>query len=437
VTRRFRSEVGFVPETRYDPQPPREPVVHVVIVGAGAIGMASALDLARRGVKVTVIDRGPVGGGCSYGNAGWLTPCFATPLPAPGVLSTSLGWLLDPDSPLYIEPSLDPAWFRWMARFILSARRAPFERGTKALLALSRFSLDAYAALDRELPGAFGFQQKGLLAVGQTREKLEGFSHEARAMAQRGVMIRILDPDQVRELEPAVRGPVAGGIYYPEEAHCEPLAAVETMAQAARKHGAVVETGVELIDFRATGTTIEALRTTRGWIEADRVVLATGSWTKALAVKIGLRVPVLGGKGYAVIVKSVDPAPRMPIKVIDRRIAITPRADSVRLAGTLQLVDGDESITSRRVDAIVNGSKTILNITEPPEIVEVWRGLRPCTPDGLPVIGVAPRHDNLVVATGHQMCGLHTAPGTGRLVADLITGEKPTFDPAPFRADRF
>jgi D-amino-acid dehydrogenase len=411
--------------------------VHVVIVGAGAIGMAAAADLARRGVRVTVLDRGPVGGGCSYGNAGWLTPCFATPLPAPGVLSASLRWLLDPDSPLYIEPSLDPEWFRWMTRFILSTRRAPFTRGTQALLALSRFSLSAYAALDQEFPGAFGFSRKGLLAVAQTREKLLGFTHEARAMERLGVTIRALDPAQVAELEPAVRGPVAGGIYYPDEAHCEPLAAVEAMARAARKHGAVVETGVELIDFDSRGTTIHALRTTRGRIDADRVVLATGSWTKTLARKLGLRVPVLGGKGYAVIVRSVDPPPRRPIKVIDRRIAITPRADGVRLAGTLQLVDGDESITARRVDAIVNGSKTVLNIPEPPEIVEVWRGLRPCTPDGLPVIGFAPGHDNLVLATGHQMCGLHTAPGTGRLVAELITGETPFVDPAPFRAGRF
>jgi D-amino-acid dehydrogenase len=146
---------------------------------------------------------------------------------------------------------------------------------------------------------------------------------------------------------------------------------------------------------------------------------------------------VLGGKGYAVIAKGIDPAPRLPIKVVDRRIAITPRADSVRLAGTLELVDGDESVTARRVEAIVQGSKTVLHIPEPPKIVEVWRGLRPCSPDGLPLIGFAPRYDNLVIATGHQMCGLHTAPGTGRLVGDLLTGASPTFDPAPFRVERF
>jgi D-amino-acid dehydrogenase len=411
--------------------------MHVTIVGAGAIGMASALDLARRGVAVTVLDRGEVGGGCSYGNAGWLTPCFATPLPAPGVLTGSLRWLLDPDSPLYIKPSLSPSWVRWMARFALSTNAAQFERGTRALLALSRFSLDAYAALDRDFPGTFGFSQKGLLMIARARETFDGACRDARAMAQRGVTIRILDPEQVAELEPAIRGRIAGGIYYPAEAHCEPLAAVVAMARAARERGAVVETGVEVFGFRTTGGRIDALRTTRGLIGVDRVVLATGSWSKQLARSMGLRVPVLGGKGYAVIVRSIDPAPRLPIKLVDHRIAITPRADSVRLAGTLELVDGDESVTARRVEAIVRGSKTILDISEPPEIVEVWRGLRPCTPDGLPLIGFAPGYRNLMLATGHQMCGLHTAPGTGRMVGDLLTGGTPSFDPAPFRADRF
>jgi D-amino-acid dehydrogenase len=411
--------------------------MHVTIVGAGAIGMAAALELARRGVAVTVVDRGAVGSGCSYGNAGWLTPGLAIPLPAPGVLTKSLGWLLDADSPLYIKPSIDPAWFRWMARFALSTTAAKFERGTVALLALSRFSLDAFAALDRQYPGSFAFSRTGLLAVAQHEAALAHFTHDARAMERRGVTIRVLGPNEVAEFEPAIRGPIAGGVFFPDEAHCEPLAAVETMARAAHEHGAGIETGVEVFGFLESSSRIAALRTSRGLLEVDRVVLATGSWSKELAKPLGLRVPVLGGKGYAVIAKGIDPAPRLPIKLVDRRIAVTPRAGSVRLAGTLELVDGDDRVTARRVDAIVQGSKTFLNIPEPPEIVEVWRGLRPCSPDGLPLIGFAPRHANLVVATGHQMCGLHTAPGTGRLVGDLLTGAPPTFDPAPFRVERF
>jgi len=411
--------------------------MRVVIVGAGIVGAASALDLARRGVEVTVLDRGAVGGGCSYGNAGWLTPCFAFPLPAPGVLTQSLRWLLDPESPLYIKPSLDPEWFRWLARFALSATEEKFERGMRALVPLSRFSLEAFAALDREFPSSFGFSPTGLLMVAETPEGFEGARHEASRIERHGVPAEVLDAGQVRALDPALEGSLAGGVFFPTAAHCEPLAAVETIARAARVAGARFESGVEVYGFETSGSRIRALLSTTGRIEADRFVLATGSWSKGLARSLGLRLPILGGKGYAVVVKAFDRSPQLPIKIVERRIAITPRDGSVRLAGTLELVDGDESITARRVEAIVRGSREFLNVPEAPEIVEVWRGLRPCSPDGLPLIGFAPGYENLVVATGHQMCGLHTAPGTGRLVADLLAGETPTFDPGPFRADRF
>ena len=411
--------------------------MRIVVIGAGAIGAAAALDLARRGAEVTVVDRGPVGGGCSYGNAGWLTPSLATPLPAPGVLTTSLRWLLDSDSPLYIRPSLHPAWLRWMARFALSTTRAKFERGTRALMELSRFSLDAYAALDREFPGSFGFSPTGLLMVALTRESLATAHHDAAAVERRGVPARPLDAAAVRAMEPAIRGTVAGGVFFPNEAHCAPLAAVEVMARAAIAAGATVETGVEVSGFRMGPSGISALETSRGELRADAFVLAVGAWSRPLGKRLGLDVPVLGGKGYAIVVRSLDPPPHLPIKVLDRRIAITPVAGATRLAGTLELVDGDETVNARRVDAIVKGSRVLLGVPEVPDVVEVWRGLRPCTPDGLPLIGFSPRHRNLVLATGHQMCGLHTAPATGRLVADLILGSTPSFDPAPFRADRF
>jgi D-amino-acid dehydrogenase len=248
---------------------------------------------------------------------------------------------------------------------------------------------------------------------------------------------RPLDASAVRAMEPAVRGTVAGGVFFPREAYCEPLAAVEAMASAAVAAGAVVETGVEAFGVRAAPGRIAALRTSRGEIEADVFVLALGAWSKPFGRTLGLSVPVLGGKGYSVVVRSLRPAPRLPIKVLDLRIAITPLSGATRLAGTLELVDGDESVTARRVEAIVRGSGRVLDLPKPPDITEIWRGLRPCTPDGLPMIGFSPRHENLVLATGHQLCGLHTAPATGRLVADLTLGAPPSFDPAPFRPDRF
>jgi len=408
----------------------------VTVVGAGVIGTATALELARRGLDVTVLDRGGVAAGCSRGNAGWLTPCFSTPLPAPGVLTGSLKWLLDPESPLRIAPSLQPDWFRWMARFVASARPAPYQAGTEALLALSRYSFQAYRILDAEAPGSFGFTQRGLLLVAQDPHVLAHAAAEAERMGRLGIRSESLDPSQVRSLEPALSLPVVGGIFYPDEAHCEPLLATQALARAAESAGAHFVMA-EVIGFDRAGGRIAALHTTRGKMEVEHLVLATGSWSKPLGRALGLRLPVLGGKGYSVLLEDVAPRPAVPIKLYEPRVAITPRASGLRIAGTLELVDGDESVSRRRVDAVLRAGLAALGISAAPKIIEVWRGLRPCTPDGLPIISKAPEFTNLVIATGHQMCGLHTAPGTARLVADLLAGATPPFDPTPFRSDRF
>lgn len=409
----------------------------VVIVGAGVIGAACAFELASRGVAVTVVDRGEVGHGCSYGNAGWLTPSLANPLPGPGVVRQAMRWAFDPDSPLYIRPSLRPALLRWLAGFAAASRHRPFVRGTEALVELSKYSLDTYARWSREFPEPFGFEQRGLLMVTLTAEGLASARKEVELMRGFGIAAEPLDGEGVRAREPAVTADVPGGVFFPQEAHAEPLAVVRALAAAAERAGARFLTGTEVFGFEGSGARLTAVRTTRGRLPAGQFVLAAGSWSNPLGRTLGLRVPVLGGKGYAIVVKPLRRGPRVPLKLLERRIAITPRADGLRLAGTLELVDGDESITARRVDAIVRGSRLILDVPDPPEIVELWRGLRPCTPDGMPIIGKPARWPNLLLATGHQMLGLHCAPGTARLAAELLTGEAPFVDPAPFRADRF
>jgi D-amino-acid dehydrogenase len=167
------------------------------------------------------------------------------------------------------------------------------------------------------------------------------------------------------------------------------------------------------------------------------VVLALGSWSPAIARRLRVSVPILGGKGYSLIVNEFEPKPRHPIMIVERKIAVTPRADSVRLAGTLELVNQDESITPRRVRAILKGSQEYMYVNESHEVREIWRGLRPCTPDGVPMIGLSGKWSNLFYNTGHQMLGLQSAPGSARLAADLILGRNPIADARPFRPQRF
>lgn len=400
-----------------------------LVIGGGIIGAACADELARRGQAVTLIDRGEIGHGCSYGNAGWLTPCFALPLPQPGMLLKSIGWLLDPDSPLYIQPRPSLDLLRWLTRFVCSMNRRHLHNSANALVELSKYSLAAY----RELPT---FTPKGLLMLAQTEAGLKDAIDEMDLVAQFGVPGRKLDRDQTRQLEPALsRSDFLGGVYFPDEAYIEPLTAVKSLVERARQHGASVLPGTEVFRFHWRNRRIEAIETTHGTLRADAFVLATGAWSGRLAKSLGCRLPMLSGKGYAVIVDEFAPKPAIPMMVIEKKLAITPRQDSVRFAGTLELVGLDESITPRRLDAIYQGGTEFFRIS-PPQIREVWRGLRPCTPDGVPFIGPLPGCENLVVAAGHQMLGLQTAPATGRLVADLVTKAKPSFNPEPFRLDR-
>lgn len=410
----------------------------VLIIGGGIVGMACAYELSSRGARVTVIDKGEIGMGCSYGNAGWITPCFAMPLPMPGMFLKAMGWLMDPDSPLYIKPSFDPLLARWLFRFLWSMNSPQMLRSVKALTEISTFSVEAYEKLDQKFQGSFGFEKKGLLMVSQTEGGVNAAMQEMELVAQHGIPGQLLNPDEIRKLEPALTGPLLGGVYFPSEAHAEPLALVRALAEGAQKNGAQILPRTEVFDFdiRDDGK-IQSVRTTRGWLKADQYVLATGSWSTSMAKRLKLRVPVLGGKGYALIVKPFAPAPKIPIMLVERKIAVTPRKDSVRLAGTLELVNQDDSITPRRVNAISQGAGMFMSLPENPEITEVWRGLRPCTPDGVPLIGRTRRYQNLTLCTGHQMLGVQSAPGSARLAADIVLGSTPSFDPYPFRADRF
>lgn len=420
----------------------------ILVIGAGVIGMATAYELAQRGARVTVIDRGEPGFGCSYGNAGWITPCFAMPLPMPGMLLKSVGWLLDSSSPLHIQPRASWLLLRWLTRFLLSMNRRQMEWAIAGLTEISKYSFEQYARFDREHPGLIGFERKGLLMVGESEAGVRGSIQEMELVARHGIPGRALSGEEAVTLEPALKpGSVRGGVLFPDEAHGEPLAIVRGLQQAAEKLGVRVLSRTEAFEFLTEegpgaggarrAVRIRGVRTTRGELRADQYVLATGSWSVPIARELKLSVPILGGKGYAIIVPPIDPMPKLPIMILDRKIAITPRKDSLRLAGTLELVDRDESITPHRVDAILRGAQGCLRVPERPEIREIWRGLRPCTPDGVPIIGYSPRHSNLLLCTGHQMLGLQSAPGSARLAADLLLGAKPAFDPRLFRADRF
>lgn len=409
----------------------------VLIVGGGVIGLASAYELSKAGAKVVVIDKFEPGYGCSYGNAGWITPCFAMPLPMPGMLFKSFKWLLDPESPLYIKPELSATLISWLIRFMASMTEKKMLSSVDALTQISIQSLKLYQELSAKTDKPFSFEQKGLFMVAQSDEGLKYARQEMELVSRNGIPGQLMLEEEARAFEPSLTKRIKGGVFFSQEAHAEPLQVTQTLAHEAQKLGAVILSKTEVIDFQLGPKGVTGARTTRGIFEADQFVLATGSWSRHIGQTLDLKIPVLGGKGYAIITDPLGPNPLRPMMLVEKKVAVTPRNGTLRLAGTLELVNQDETFTTRRVEAIVRGAREFMNVPESIRYHEIWRGLRPCTPDGVPVIGRAARYPNLLLATGHQMLGLQSATGTGKLIADLALGKTPDVDPKPFRADRF
>jgi D-amino-acid dehydrogenase len=379
----------------------------VVIVGGGAIGVCCALELARRGASVTLLERGPeLASGCSAGNAGLICPSHSTPISSPAAVRNGLRWMWKRDSPFYLRPR--PAVLPWLARFVLASRR--WEEGARTIRALSLESLELHAQLGGELETSF--ERTGTLNVYATPDGLEAGEREAEAS---GLRYTVLDTDATSALEPSLTGALVGSVHYPDEGRVDPKRFVEAVGRAAAEAGVEIRTGAEV-------RSLDELR-------AETVIVAAGAWSRRL-----VDLPLEGGKGYHLDYERSDDDPGIPTWVQETWTIATPLPGRLRLSGTLELAGLDLSISQPRVDAIRRGGERWFRGLADRRILETWAGLRPCLPDGLPAIG---RLGKTVVATGHAMKGVSLAPITGRLVAELLAGERPSFDLAPFDPARF
>ena len=341
----------------------------VAIIGGGVVGVACALELARRGVDVVVLERARIGEGCSYGNAGWLTPSLAVPLAQPGMLLKSLRWMFDPESPLYIQPRLDPSYLRWLASFVLSSRKSKFERGAEALVGLCRASVDLWEELSRRSTEGFGFERHGLLTVYERQASLEAARAQFDLVARFGIRFELWPAEEIRAREPSIVGAQVGGFFFPDDAHCEPFRAVSAVAAEAAAAGVAFHEGAEVFAIATAGGR-RVLRTTRGDVTAERVVLAAGAWSESLGRMLDLRVPILGAKGYSLVLPRAPRHPTRSIYLAERKVAVNPHADALRIAGTLELVRNDFSINQRRVDVILRGAREMMALADPPAVRE-------------------------------------------------------------------
>ncbi|MEQ8363758.1 MAG: FAD-dependent oxidoreductase [Cyclobacteriaceae bacterium] len=412
---------------------------NVGIIGGGIIGLTSAYYLVKAGHKVTIIEKDSLKDGCSFGNAGMIVPSHFIPLAAPGMISKGIRWMFNSKSPFYVRPSLSPDLLKWGYLFYKHANQVNVDKAIPALKELSYYSKSLYQQLAQELPFDFGYNERGLLMLYQS-EEIEKEERETAEIANHyGVEARVLNADQVQELEPDVRVNVRGGVYFPGDAHITPQDLIHRLIVFLKESGVEFITDCEVFDFKIENSKIQSLDTNLGNYSFDKVVLATGSWSGTVAKRLQLTLPMQAGKGYSFTLNNVQKNIRIPSIFLEARVAVTPMENNLRFGGTMEITGVNHKISMNRVKGIVESIPKYypeMKVDVPPK-EKVWHGLRPCSPDGLPYIGRSKQIPNLIVATGHSMLGVSLGPGTGKLVADLVDEKKPDVALSSFDPERF
>lgn len=408
----------------------------VVVIGAGIVGMACASYLQRDGRAVTVIDRVPPGEGCSFGNAGGMSPGSVVPLSMPGTAAQVPKWLLDPLGPLSLRPSYLPRLIPWLLRFKRAGSPERVEQVSIALRALHERIFECYDPLIEAAGAEDLIVRDGQMYVYQSTASFDRDVAGWDLRRARGAIVEELDADQIREREPALAPIFERAAFLPEHGHCRnPFALVQRLAaQFERAGGTILQREVTGFEIGPDGPT--GLHTDGGDIAVSALVVAAGAWSHRLAARLGSKVPLETQRGYHVTIAEPGVAPRLIVMWADRSFMATPMALGLRFAGTAEFAGLEAPPDYRRARALLEHGRIMYPGLETEHVSE-WMGHRPCLPDTLPVIGRSPRFPSVHYAFGHGHTGLTGASMTGRVIADLVAGRPPAIDVAPFRVDRF
>jgi D-amino-acid dehydrogenase len=406
---------------------------HVVIIGGGVIGRCTAYYAAQRGHRVTVLERNaPDFPGCSFGNAGFITPSHFVPLAAPGMVKLGFKWMLNPESPFYVKPSLHSDLMRWGWRFYQASNPKHVERSAPLLRDLNLLSRTCFEELAEATGNEFALVKKGCLMLCNTEERL----HEEKQMMvegrRLGLKVEALTPDDLRKLEPDVRMNVVGAVHFLDDCHLIPDRFMTSLNRLLEQSSVQRLWGTEVSGWKTNGASIEGVRTKNGDVVGDEYVVCGGSWSGNIVRELKVRLPLQAGKGYSLTLSHPRRLPNVPAICTEARLAVTPMGRTLRIGGTMEIAGLNSEINPARVRGILKSVYRYYPDFSPEDFrgIQPWCGLRPLSPDGLPYVGRLTQYKNLSVGTGHAMLGLSLGPITGKLLAELLSGENPGVDTA-------
>jgi D-amino-acid dehydrogenase len=406
----------------------------VLIIGGGIMGLSSAYYLQKKGYEVTILDKGDITDNCSFGNAGMIVPSHFVPLAAPGMIAQGIRWMFNSRSPFYVRPSLNSNLIGWGLKFIKHATDRHVSASAVPLRDLSLLSRKLYEDLAKEPGFDFELTNKGILAFYKTDKAGEEEAHLAKRALELGLDMAVLTVADCKALQPKLNLDVRGAVHYRCDAHLDPSKLMNALLLYLEKNDVKIIRNKEVDRIESQGNRITKVFTgDTGW-EADQYVLATGSWSPAIAKLMNLKLSIMPGKGYSFMEKEPESRLTIPALLCEARVAITPMNGNIRYGGTMELDKINDRINMTRVTGIVASVPKYFPDLKPelPRKEHIWYGFRPSSPDGLPYIGRSAQKNNLLVATGHGMMGLSLGLATGLLISQLVAEQAPEINLAPY-----
>lgn len=410
--------------------------IDTLVIGAGIVGTAIAERLQRSGHQIFLVDRGAPGEECSSGNAGHFATDVVLPLANPSTILSIPKLLLDPLGPLTIRWSYLPRMLPWLLRFAWAALPANARASAQTLRELNGRSIESFDRLLARIGLQSLMVKRGALTLYQTDSGQRRNRAAVALLRSHGVLVEELDTGPLRDLEPGLSEDIAGGLYFPKTAHTvNPLRLVQELAKAFCSSGGEIRRAEVQTVKPLPGGRVE-VQLDRETFDARRVVLAAGAWSGSLAEQLGYRVPLDTERGYHLMLPQPGVGLTRPMVSFERSFVMTPMEEGMRLAGTVELAGLKAAPDYRRADILFEHARSILPGLQRGEATR-WMGFRPSLPDSLPVVGRAPREENIYFAFGHQHLGLTQAAITAEIIDDLVAGREPEVDVRPLAVDRF
>ena len=411
----------------------------VTIIGGGVIGLCSAYYLQKEGYEITVIERGDITDGCSFGNMGYMSPSHFIPLASPGIIAEGFKHMLSSSSPFYIKPRLNWSLMQWGYHFWKSSNAKTVKKNAPHLNDLLQLSRHLINDMRKDIGDVFSMEEKGCLMMCKQQKTLEHEFHLADDAEKFGLKVERLNAQQVQALEPDVELRIAGAVLFKDDCHFHPGKMMLALKNYLITKGIQFQLNTTVTGFEKKFDKISAVITDKGRFDVEQIVVATGSWLPVVAKMMGIKLLLQPGKGYSYTYSDVEKNIKYPAILVDGRCAITPWGNQLRIGGTMELSGINNKVLIKRMQGIYDSAKNFypgLKIDLPPED-KIWNGLRPVTPDGLPYIGKVANFSNVVIAGGHAMLGISQGTGTGKLVCEIIGYKKTSINLEVFSPKRF